>query len=745
MNVQSARKVYEPIPEPNQLLRQLLGVCGLNPWKGANSASREQMFSSHIGQTLVVKGATPRYCQTGMEREFGKYTWNVKMPKTGQILKVIDRYRPNVGADSIIQDPWQNPQQIAIFKSTDGRNEIGMINLPRYCSQHQYFGFPFINRPARAKLVQNAEIQEGEVFLDSPSITADGDYKYGVQCNVAYMSIPGVAEDGIVISRDVLNRFTFKTYETRVVEWGSKRFPLNLYGDGKKYKSFPDIGEMVRKDGLLMMLRSYDEGLAIVEQSAAALRSPDFTFDKATYVPTGGKVVDIRVHHDANSQMSNTPEGMDAQPLRYDRARREFYQEIISLYNSQKPKYADGKPRLSPEFHRLVVEALSVVGKNSTSPSESIKKLYRQAPLDDWRVEFVIEYEITPTIGFKLTDCFGGKGVICKILEPHEMPVDEHGNRADLIVSGESTVNRMNYGRLYEPYINAASRDVMKRISAKLGVDRTDPEYMLTKKLAQMEVENPQLIDDVWDYLMGYYAIVSPLQHSWFQTGAYTRPRVEHLASVLHVQVHHAGQPDSWVEGADGLQLFMPPENDPAYIPMVRQIQEQYPPVYGPVAYIGNSGQKVVTRERVRIASVYIIILEKIADDWTAVSSGKLQHFGVLSQVTNADKYAAPTRTQAIRAWGEAEVRIAVSYAGAKITADILDRNNNPFTHKHILENILRADKPTALQKVVDRKVVPLGGSKPLQLVRHVAQCGGWKFVYEQAEQGYMPRQKMAA
>lgn len=731
MNVQSATagRFYQPISEPNQLLRQLLGVCGLNPWKGANSASREQMFSSHIGQTLVIAGATPRFCQTGMEREFGKYTWNVKMPKTGRVIRRIDRYRTSAGYDSIISDDNQNPQSIVIFESSDPSKEIGVINLTKYCSQHQYFGFPYVPRPARGKLVQDVEIQEGEVFLDSPSVTKDGDYMYGRQCNVAYMSIPGVAEDGIVISRDVLEKFRFRTYETRVVEWGSKRFPLNLYGDDLKYKPFPDIGDMVREDGLLMMLRSYDESLAIVEQSSAALRQPDFTFDKATYVPTGGRVVDIRVHHDANNQMSGTPEGMDAQPLRYDRARRAFYQDILSEYNRLKSKHPGYAPRLSPEFHRLVVEAISVVGKNSQSPSESIKKLYRQAPLDDWRVEFVIEYEITPTIGFKLTDCFGGKGVICKICEPHEMPVDEEGNRADIIVSPESTVSRMNYGRLYEPFINAASRDVMKRIVNKLGVDRADPEWMLVKKLTALEVENPALVDEVWNYLMGYYAITSPLQHGWFQTGTYTRPRVEHLASVIHNCV-------------EGLQLFLPPENDPGYIPMVRAIQEHYPPVYGPVTYVGNSGRKVVTKRPVRIGSVYMIILEKIADDWTAVSSGKLQHFGVLSQVTNADKYAAPTRTQAIRAWGEAEVRIAVSYAGPRITADILDRNNNPFTHKHILENLLRAEKPTALQSVVNRKEVPLGGSKPLQLVRHVAQCGGWRFVYEPANGDYTPRQK---
>jgi hypothetical protein len=89
-------------------------------------------------------------------------------------------------------------------------------------------------------------------------------------------------------------------------------------------------------------------------------------------------------------------------------------------------------------------------------------------------------------------------------------------------------------------------------------------------------------------------------------------------------------------------------------------------------------------------------------------------------------------------------VRIGVSYAGPKIMADILDRNNNPFTHKHILETLLRAEKPTALHSVVDRNQVPLGGSKPLQLVRHVAQCGGWKFVYEAANEVYTPRQKAA-
>jgi hypothetical protein len=59
------------------------------------------------------------------------------------------------------------------------------------------------------------------------------------------MTHPAIAEDGILISSDVLHKFAYKTYETRVVEWGAKKFPLNLYGTAFNFKAFPDIGEFL--------------------------------------------------------------------------------------------------------------------------------------------------------------------------------------------------------------------------------------------------------------------------------------------------------------------------------------------------------------------------------------------------------------------------------------------------------------------------------------------------------------------
>jgi hypothetical protein len=271
----------------------------------------------------------------------------------------------------------------------------------------------------------------------------------------------------------------------------------------------------------------------------------------------------------------------------------------------------------------------------------------------------------------------------------------------------------MNIGRLYEQYINAASRDVVKRLRQELQVETfTLP---LQRALERIKETNPQLFGSAWDYLMGYYQIVSPKMYVWLTSDAYRGSPVGHLASVLK----------------DGIYLYLPPDNDPEGPEMIRQLERSYRPTYGPVTYVGNSGRRVTTKNPVRIGSLYVILLEKTGDDWTAVSSGKLQHFGVLSQVTNADKFSQPTRNQAIRALGESEVRIYTSYAGTKITANILDRNNNPTTHKHIVQAILEAEKPTDIESAVDRSVVPVGGSKPLQLVKHIAEINGWRFSFK--------------
>jgi hypothetical protein len=170
------------------------------------------------------------------------------------------------------------------------------------------------------------------------------------------------------------------------------------------------------------------------------------------------------------------------------------------------------------------------------------------------------------------------------------------------------------------------------------------------------------------------------------------------------------------------------------------EIEENgYKPTYGPVSYVGNSGRRVTTKKPVRIASVYMILLEKVGDDWNAVASGKLQHHGVLAQLGRSDKYLNPARTNPVRAAGEAEIRIFLANLHSLGVAEIMDWNNNPQTHRVIVDGYLSASQPSNIERMIDRNMFPLGGSKPLMIIRHMLETAGIQLEFTPYELNVAP------
>lgn len=387
-------------PQRNELSAKFLAACGLNPFHVNDSSSRLQMLSQHLGQMLVIKGATTRQLQTGMERQYGKYTYRIEMPCNGIVLDIVERYPATMSDESIAH----NPQTIVVYEDCETK-EIGIINLVDYCTNHQYFGFRYKGQKGLSQIRVGAYIPKGTVFLDSPSITDEGDYKYGIQANMAFMSHPACSEDGMAVSDKFLGRLGFQTFENRVVEWGRKRFALNLYGNDKVYKPFPDIGSVIREDGLLMALRDYEPAeLAVVEQGIYSTQKVDFTFDTTFYANgAGGRVIDIRINHDS-ADHNCAEKHMDSQPQKYDAARRRFYKRLMDIYFGLRAKRGESL-QITPEFHQLIVIAQSVMTEGG---KQRVTKLYRKAPLDTFRVEFVIQYDNVPNIGSKMTCLHGG-------------------------------------------------------------------------------------------------------------------------------------------------------------------------------------------------------------------------------------------------------------------------------------------------------------------------------------------------
>lgn len=698
----------------NEMHVEMLGIHGLNPFATNDSSSRSQMFSSHFSQRLVISGCQEKRIQSGLEQEFGKHTFSVKMPENGEIIKVIHRYPRGIDQDSL----GFNPETVVIYENDDTK-EIDYFTIPHFCSYHQFFGFEYKIKDTIAKLKPGAFIPKDTIFADSPSVSDNSGFMYGTNMNVAFMSIPSVSEDGIMISRDALERLKFKVFETRVVEFGAGQFPLNLYGTKDLYKPFPEIGDYIREDGVLMMVRDYDSDLTPVQMSVYDTMEPDFIFDRATYVRGGrGRVVDVKVisNNSVNRQM---PEAMCGHIEKYARALRKFHEEVIaterSLRAERRRKYREAQLKLSPRLHRLIVESLAVINHNPIKAKQPLNLLYRKAPIDEYRVEFVIEYEMTPTIGFKLTDCHGGKGVICKVEEPENMPVDEAGNRADIVMDSASVISRMNLGRLYEHYFGAACRDVTKSVCAILGVNPSAgkiTEFTLSKM-------DPDVIKHAYQRLMHFYQLVSSRQYEFFNFTINEEEKQQHLCDVVN----------------EGIYLYYPVDNEKDIIKVVQEVDKAFKPTFGPVSFVGDSKQRVTTSNNIRIAPLYMMLLDKIADDWSSVSSGKLQHFGVLSPQTKTEKFMYPYRNSPVRTIGETEGRIFAGYCGREAIAEMMDRSNSPFTQRNVIWNILSSNVPTNIDHVVDRDYVRLGGSRPLQLIRHIMGVAGVEIVYEPEDQ----------
>lgn len=669
----------------NELTAKNMGSGNdLQPFPGNNSGPREQMYASHQGQCMVIRGAEERYLQAGTEYEYGTTTFNIAMPFTGTVFQVIPKLSPVAGGYQF----RYNPLKVGVVESEDDPGLVGMVKIERYHTSHQTFGFMY---SPHNKHMDNFRagfgFMKGDVFMQSPNVRQNGGYAYGVNANVLFASLNAVDNDGVVVSDRIVPALTSTGVVSAEGSWGRKFYPLNLYGTKDYYQPFPHVGQKIRPDGLLFALRAYDDATAVTEMTPEALMEVDYIWDKCVYGKAGGEVVDVTVHH-AVAKNEPTPVGMDEQTRTYLTHQQTFYERIRRTYYDLKKKYGD-RLRLAPDFHNLIVRALA---EEENQPGFIIKTL-NKIPLDDWHVHITYTYDVVPDVGSKLTDCHGGKGVVVEIRPWQEMPVDDYGRRADIIMDPDSTINRMNIGRMYEQGTNWYSAMVLRDIRM------------------MREADPKGYVVPAWDLLMRFYRCASVRHFELFEDFVTEMDRRLHLEYIL--------------KSEDGIHIWMPSDRIDAGAPAYQRLMQEFPYAKTPVTYVNRVGRTIRTKANMMIGSMYIIVLEKNGDDWSAVSSPKLQHYGIPAMVNGDNKYSTPGREQPVKFTGESETRLLNAVMGGEATADIVDMPNMPAGQKLIVKRILAADNPSDITEVLDKSLVPPGSNRALQIIKHLLLCGG--------------------
>lgn len=719
-----------------RLRYELLSIHAMNSFAMHNSASRGVMFASHWGQRIVFDGVEEKIVVSGFEREMAKTSFKVRMPESGRIVALVDRYPVN----NIARGGFRfNPETSVIVETESSHesgqaNELRMFTLPAYQSFHPTYGFSFKPTPNMHFLHPNARIEKDTVFMESPCVTPNGGYATGINFNVAFMSIPGVGEDGIIITRKALNRMAHKVIERRTVKYGSKNFALNIYGDDDNYLAFPEIGDFVRPDGVLMALRDYTPGIASTIMSKRATQRIDHLFDKCVYVrqvgdkndnefkiEKPGRVIDIRVlrRHTTNQEL---PEAMMEQPNRYYQATVNYYQALKTVEKQLQEEYnrryrASVRLPIVGDFHRELVMAEAILGTPDPRSRQSVILNHRKEPLDEVMIEFVIEYVVVPDIGSKLSDFHGGKGVVVAIVEDEkDMPTDIYGNRADVMVDSASMIGRMNMGRPAEMYFNSVSREIRRRLRNMMGYDQMSGKEWSPVSEDIVASLPSMTFELMWREIQDMCDILHPEVSAHYRAMSQSE-RIEIITSSLNKEV----------------RMVYPITRDEFTHVVTRKLEQRFHPPRGPVKYRGFSGEIVETEDHVRVAPLYMILLNKNTDEWASLSTGTLQPMGLPSPLNREEKYSKPWRPAFTRTISETEGRIYAGYAGREAIIEWNDRCSNPATMRNISYKLISSTNPSNIDFAPDRDRVPVGGHRGLQLYKHMLFCAGAEIRYTQS------------
>lgn len=700
------KKIFEPIDDL-EIREELVSIHSLNPFVAETSSARSYMFSSHFSQNLVIKHGDEKIIQTGLEKQFGDNTFAKKANKDYRVIKAIKRYN-GIGDDAV-----NKVVEILLIVEDVATSTIDFISIPYYHKLHQYFGFKYKkNEELLNNLRTNDYIPEGTVLADSPTVGKNKGYKFGVNANVALINIPEVTEDGVIISKRLQHKMAYDIFETRTVEFGSKSFPLNIYGDENTYKSFPEIGELINEDSVLMALRDYDDRLSPATLSINDVREYDPVFDRTTYVKapgevktingekvTYGEVVDIKVYTSPKYKkdlLTNVDAGIE----KYANSLRQFYREIIETYEELKKehwaRYQNNNLPISEQFHKLIVDSYAIGNINN----EKISYSNRNELLDSVRIEFTIAYHsVVPVVGSKVTDSFGSKGVIVGVWDDDKMPYTMiNGEKviADVVMDPASVISRLNPGRIYEQEFNAISRKTQFEIRKAMGYPKTN----YTNKE----------IDAGWNILLGLLKIIGTEQYDGYNQVSDIEIKKEILKECLEDEVYILYKVSSKIRPYQVVEMTK---------------GTIYQPELNYVCIPTSSGDKL-TKSKILIAPIYTMLLFKTAENYLSVAGAKLNHFSMPIGVGPSTRNFSPYRNSPVKAISETGGRLFASYVSRYALAELKDRANNLETHKEIYNNILNASNPTNIDKIVDRNKTPYGGDAALKLVDNIFNSAGF-------------------
>ena len=400
-------------------MEHMLGKGLLQPFNNTNSGARKIMHGVHRDHVFPLINGEKAIIETGYEIRFGDRSSSVTSTDANYfVVAKISKFSfsPNHHYWLIVEDRENK--------------KLDMIERISYEYITEEYGYLYNNQFVDS-LYPGAYIPKDTIVQKSLAFDEYNNRKDGVNFNVAYMSLDQNMEDSIIISQAAADKLVSPLIKPVQIMINENNIPLNLYGTDNVYKCIPDIGEEI-KDNILIALRKEKKEEMVFTESVDRLRKPMMSDEKKLLT---GRVIDVNIY-------CNNPENLN------------------QYHNGQFKMYYNELQRMSTE----IVTAITPFVSQGYTISYDLEQLYANSKrvmnhdqyidkktFSNIILEVVVLEEKELMEGDKVSNRYGGKGVVSKIVPTDQMPIFGNENeRVDIIFNAFTMYNRQNPGQIFE-------------------------------------------------------------------------------------------------------------------------------------------------------------------------------------------------------------------------------------------------------------------------------------------------------
>lgn len=406
---------------------QMLGKGLCQPFADCNSGSRKLMYAIHIEQSLPLLEPEVPFIMTGYEQRYAE--------RSSSIIKADADYEVVAKISKFQNAPQRH--YFLILRNIHN-NKLKMLERKDYSYSSETYGYAYDNT-VMDNLDIGYEVPQNELVRRSTAYDSSMNPENSVNLLTTYLATDATMEDSIWISETAQKKLSSNLYKKVSIILNDNDMLLNLMGDENTYKSFPLVGERV-KDGILCAVRREKIEDCLFTQSTEMLRRILMSDDK--YTPgLDTEVIDIDI-------ACNNPELLKEKHSNI---------QVLQVYNDHL--------RFAGEFVSTVSKLLDRYGLNiKTDVDYFLGEMYTKlkAEIDGTqfrenkvysgtKITFMLREISVPSIGDKLANRYGGKGVIAKIVPDEMMPKLALTNEPiEMLVNSSTCINRENIGQWHE-------------------------------------------------------------------------------------------------------------------------------------------------------------------------------------------------------------------------------------------------------------------------------------------------------